>query len=53
MRECVKREGSDVESWASAAKGREEEELEMLGGIEMWNKEEEEDGVERKESGGR
>ena len=31
-----------MESQGSAAKGREEEELEMIGGIDMWSKEEEE-----------
>lgn len=39
-----------MESQGSAAKGREEEELKMIGGIEMWSKE---GGVEQEESGGR
>jgi hypothetical protein len=32
-------EGSDVESRGSAAKGKEEEELEMIGGIKMGREE--------------
>jgi hypothetical protein len=36
-----------VEIQGSAAKVREEEELEMIGGIDMWS---EEGGVEREES---